>query len=49
MLNQYYLNYHLNFIFKNIGLFGQFSTSSIFSDNANDYLFSTGIIISTFK
>lgn len=49
MLKQYYLNYHLNFIFKNIGLFSQFSTSSIFTDNTNDYLFSTGIIISTFK
>jgi|SaaInlStandDraft_1057018.scaffolds.fasta_scaffold41852_2 hypothetical protein len=49
MLNQYYFNYHVNIIFKNIGVFSQFSTSSIFSDNANDYLFSTGVVISPFK
>ena len=49
MLNQYYFNYHVNIIFKNIGLFSQLSTASIFSDNDNDFLFSTGIVISTFK
>ncbi len=49
MLNQYYFNYHLNIIFKKFGLFSQFAAASMFSDNNRDYLFSTGIVISTFK
>ncbi len=49
LLNPYFFNYHVNIIFKRIGLFSQFSSSSIFSDSNNDYLFSTGLIIGTFK
>ena len=46
---QYYFNYHFNIIFKRLGIFSQFSLNPVFSDNDNDYLFSTGILISTFR